>query len=156
MKTVRGKALRVLEDLVSTTLTDEAIYIRHGVPRSTFYSWKSDPVFRAKLEEEIARFEAGLRHCRYASKRRRIEELERLYDDLPDKFPDKVFEFKGRQVLVARSNAGLKAKILGDIKEEVEGRRLEITGKRGGPVEMTFVDWMKRAQTGDADGTEEG
>ena len=145
MKTVRGKAKKILMDLVYTTDPDEPIYTRHGVARSTFYHWKSDAVFRDALRQESERFEANLRHCRLASKRRRLEELERLYDSLPDSAPDKVLEHGGRQVLVERSNAATKAAILRDIKEEAEGARFRLGMSGDKQVSLTFVDWIRMA-----------
>ncbi len=123
MKKVTGKALQLIEMLVHSTDTITDCLSKSGVPPSTYYyRWRKDPVFMQKLAEEQATFEEHLRG-KYTSKRRRIEERERLYDSTPDEG----FEYwPAGQVKAVKSNASAKSGILNDIEKELEGTRLSI------------------------------
>lgn len=146
MKSVRGKALLIIRDMVRTTDTKKAILEKHGVREPQFYNrWMKDAVFLAKYQEEQEAFESELRTLQFGSKKRRLEERERLYDTLPDSYPYKLLSARitvdadGNQIdpdspdvtwtrlsdiIVRKSNVPTKSAILDAIERELEGVRL--------------------------------
>src|SRR3990167_3505813 len=83
----------VIHDLVATTDTAAEILDRHKVSSGTYYNrWKKSTVFLEAYDRELRDFETELRHLSFASKRRRIEELEALYLKTPmtgkEQWPD--------------------------------------------------------------------
>ena len=141
MKIVRGKALKMIAALVDTTATVTEILDDLAVPRSTFYGrWRKDPVFLDALAEARQDFEISLRG-KYVSKRRRIEELSRLYDATPDSGEE---YWHNGSVKRIHSNASVKASILRQIQEELEGFEITI-GQAGNKVDQGIQEQRRKA-----------
>ena len=137
MKDVRGKARKLIELLVGSTDDVKACLKTAGVASATFYGergWSKDPVFLEAWREAKLRFESELRSP-FASKRRRIEELTRLYDATPDEsletWPSHVVREKGKDPVVVDGgvrrvwlNVNEKRQIIDQIRKELEGDAL--------------------------------
>tara|TARA_Y100000310_G_scaffold63233_2_gene58551 strand:+ start:9978 stop:10523 length:546 start_codon:yes stop_codon:yes gene_type:complete len=163
MKNVRGKHLAFARDLVYEAMGPAELIKKHQVSLSSWKRWRKDPVFQAKVRELQAEFESAITHIKYSSKRRRLEELERLIKTLSDFAPDKVLDvnvgfnaqggvakpgeqvvrYAPRQVMVEKSNALEIAKLLAQMKDELEPIKAEISGPGGAPLQ---VDLLARRQ----------
>ena len=167
MKVLRKQHLSVIGDLVRTTDTKKVILARHEVKENTFYvRWMKDAVFLARYQEVQEAFESELRTLRFSSKKRRLEERERLYSTLPDDYPDKLLSARicidanGNQVdpssskvtgtrefdiIVRRSNVPAKSAVLSDIERELEGVRL-VADTPGAEGDVTRIIEKRREQ----------
>ena len=118
-------------------LTHAEIAQQCDITERTLRNWRNDADFQAALAEALDEFRRTLSAVRFAEKRARLEELERLYDATPDAYVSKVIKLKSPvaddrgQVLtdgegqpatviaVQRTNVLAKARILDQIADEV-------------------------------------
>ena len=118
-------------------LTHAEIAQQCDITERTLRNWRRAADFEAALAEALDEFRRNLNAIRFAEKRVRLEELERLYDATPDAYVSNVIELKspvvdGRgQVLtdsewqpvpvisVQRTNVLAKLRILDQIADEV-------------------------------------
>ena len=122
MKVVRSKHRKLIEDLVNSTDTISDVLDRNEIPRTSFYRWLKDPVFLEAYQEAKSDFEASLRG-KFVSKRRRIEELEKLYDDTPLTAEERWHNGELKRTWL---NVPEKRALLKQIKEELEGLDVRI------------------------------
>lgn len=67
-----------------------------GVRKNQLESWLNDPAFQEEYRGAVERWTKDLTDVRFANKKRRIVELERLYNVTPDSCIDKVIHAKGQ------------------------------------------------------------
>lgn len=133
---------RFAEDLATSTDRTGEIMARHEIPSSTYYGrLLKNPLFLEYLQEQHRLFESEIRHVPFTSKRRRLEERYKLYQNIPDEGE----EHWSNGMLKRRiSNIPEKEKILNDIEREMEGQRFSF-GPTGSTDELDLAERRRRA-----------
>jgi len=132
--------------------TQEQLAAKMGVRARTLYRWLQDPGFLAVLAAAQAEWRADIDHLPYVHRRRRLEELVRLYEVTPDDYVDKVIdiiaphpksgEMVRESVPVRKMNVAVKARILeqialevgGDVAQELEALKIALGMVDGRPT----------------------
>lgn len=129
--------------------TQEQLAAKMNVRARTLYRWMQEPAFLTLLAEAQSEWRASIDHLEYVHRRRRIEELIRLYEATPDDYVDKVIDIHTaegiKSVPVRKMNVAVKAKILeqialevgGDVAEELEALKIAMgmqANRNGQPV----------------------
>jgi len=148
MKQVRGKAAELIRLLVETTDTITDILDNVGVGRSTYYGrrgWTRDPVFIEALQQAKSRFESELRG-KLTSKRRRLEELEALYYEIPHTGTEfwQGNQFHGKTVRRVHRNDASRLRTLDQIRKEIEGDSILGSGPAT-PVDDSSLEEQRRS-----------
>ena len=119
----------LIEHSFAGTLNKTGIAAEIGKTRRTIQNWCNDPDFQAAYAKELERWKADLSSVRFAERKARVIELQRLYDETP--ISAGVNKSSGLEVL----NTTIKAKLLDQIAAEV-----------GDKVEKHAVDIEHRGQ----------
>lgn len=100
--------LRAIQLLIDNTniagQTENPRTVRHlhrladklGIKMRTLYKWRVDPDFQAEYQKTLDEWAKNLLEIPLAIKKRRLLELQRLYDITPDSAIEKVIHAKGR------------------------------------------------------------
>lgn len=130
--------VRRTKDQFGIEITEEAVF--YYAPPSVPEKW------REEFERHRAAYLADIDSIDLRHRRRRIEELVKLYREI-DWHHDKVLAAgntpikgpDGKPIIIDSKDVGTAARILKQIAEEVgdaqERRALELTGKDGGPIQ---------------------
>ncbi|MDA0748980.1 MAG: phBC6A51 family helix-turn-helix protein [bacterium] len=125
-------------------LTQAQLAEKIGVTRRTVQNWLQDPGFVAELRAAKSKWRRKIEHIPFIHRRKRLEELQRLYEAIPDSSISAIVESKDGFVdpetgkpsraedeklvtamAVRRMHVNEKAKILEQMAQEVGGDVLE-------------------------------
>lgn len=113
--------------------------VRHWLYKRADYYWNHPDAheWQALARKLRKKWLDGIGDVMLAHKRARLDELQKEYFKLPDKYVDKVLKSETEgEIIVHKFNSGGKVQILDQIRKEVEGTRLNLSGSLN--IEVNF------------------